>query len=139
MCFSHNQISNEVLLLLFAGVNGDQPLASPAKSMSSADGVEERSSREVKPLFFLFFLLCNHLYILKDLFYTFVFVDFPDEGSERRRKWFTGEVGQEEEQEIPHAIILEDQRQEIEGEEEFEAVASLSHAPTPASALTCEL
>ena len=31
-----------------AGVNGEQPLASPAKSLSSADGAYEHSSREVR-------------------------------------------------------------------------------------------
>ena len=56
-----------------------------------------------------------------------VVADLPDEGGQRGGQRLAGEaVGQEEEQEIPHAIILQNQRQEGQGQEELQAVASLN-------------
>ena len=47
-----------------AGVNGEQPLASPAKSLSSADGAYEHSSREVRTFTGLFFHCCESVLAL---------------------------------------------------------------------------
>ena len=55
-----------------------------------------------------------------------VVADLPDEGGQRGGQRLAGEaVGQEEEQEIPHAILLENQGQKSEGEKERQAVASV--------------